>query len=124
MLLSGISEADACIEVAARFWYLGVRMLTSPSVSSSADPAEIKNTPPSIQLAVPVRDHARSVSSTDRSLYGPVNGFVGRCFIRVCLWADLVVSWKRRSYTVPQRGFPNLADSEPESEAGQHAVAS
>jgi hypothetical protein len=99
-------------------------MLTSSSVSSSADPAEIKGIPPSIQLSVPVRDQARTLSSVDRSLYGPVNGFVGRCFIRICLWADLVSSWKRRSYTVPVGGFPNFTDSEPESEAGQHAVAS
>jgi hypothetical protein len=99
-------------------------MLTSSSVSSSADPVEIKGIPPSIQLSVPVRDQARTVSSVDRSLYGPVNGFVGRCFIRVCLWADLVSSWKHRSYAAPAGGLPNFADSEPESEAGQHAVAS
>ena len=124
MLLSGISEARTCIEVAARFCYLGVRMSATSSVPSSSDSVKIKNISPSIQVSVPIRNQSRTISSIDRNPYRPVNGLVGRCFIRVCLWAELLVSWKRRSYTAPAGGFPECGDSEPESEAAPHAAAS
>jgi hypothetical protein len=99
-------------------------MSTTSSVSSSSDPVKIKNISPSIQVPVQVKTKVVSFSSVKENQHSPVNGFVGRCFIRVCLWADLVTSWKHRSYTAPAGGFPTFADSEPESEAVHHAAAS
>jgi len=44
--------------------------------------------------------------------FSPVNGLVGRCFIRMCLWVDLVTSWSRRNRPLPQWS-PELALSGP-----------
>src|ERR1700686_157735 len=38
----------------------------------------------------------------------PVNGVVGHCFVRVCLWVDLLASW-RRSHALP--AWPGTAAS-------------
>jgi hypothetical protein len=31
----------------------------------------------------------------------PAPGLVGRCFLRVCLWVDVMTSWSRRSHYFP-----------------------
>ena len=58
------------------------------------------------------------------NLYSPISGLVGHTFIRLCLWFDLVSSWKKRTYTRPSEGFLNFADSEMETEVVPHAAAS
>jgi hypothetical protein len=40
-------------------------------------------------------------SSTFDGLGYPVTGVVGRCFMRVCLWVDLMTSWSRRKNYFP-----------------------
>jgi hypothetical protein len=34
----------------------------------------------------------------------PVTDFVGSCFLRLCLWVDLITSWTRRKQGLPE--FP------------------
>lgn len=57
-------------------------------VTSSQVPATATTIFPSIEIAkVAAPAHV-----------SPVNGFVGHCFVRICLWADLLASWTRRSH--------------------------
>jgi hypothetical protein len=50
-------------------------------------------------------------------VYSPISGVVGHTFIRLCLWFDLLSSWKKQNYAPPVDGFLNFATSEPETEA-------
>src|SRR4051812_37331351 len=61
---------------------------------------------------------------TNPKLYSPINGVVGHTFIRLCLWFDLLSSWKRRSYAPPADGFLNFTASEIETEIVPHPAAS
>jgi hypothetical protein len=120
MRLSGISGGVTCIQVPAQSWHLGVRMSSvsssylsegnaSPALSEGkAAPAlAVTNTAASaIQLAR-VADPAAHFLPMDPT-FSPVNGLVGRCFIRMCLWVDLVTSWSRRNRPLPQWS-PELA---------------
>lgn len=58
------------------------------------------------------------------NFYSPISGLVGHAFIRLCLWFDLLSSWKKRTYARPSDGFLNFADSEMETEVVPHAAAS
>jgi hypothetical protein len=49
---------------------------------------------------------------------------VGHTFIRLCLWFDLLSSWKKQNYAPPVDGFLNFAASELETEVVPHAAAS
>jgi len=129
VLLGGISEAVACIEVAAQSGYLGVRMsavssaqpelpsssnLPTLSAVTSIRTAKLENAGESVKVALPANP----------KLYSPINGVVGRTFIRLCLWFDLLSSWKRQSYTPSVDGHLNLAAYESETEVVPHAAAS
>jgi hypothetical protein len=57
------------------------------------------------------------------NLCSPINGVVGHTFIRLCLWFDLLSSWKKRSHTPPVDGFLKFAASEVETEVVPHAAA-
>lgn len=129
VLLGGILEAVACIEVAAQSGYLGVRMSAvssaQPELPSSSNlptlspvtairTAKLENAGEPVKVALP----------TNPKLYSPINGVVGHTFIRLCLWFDLLSSWKKRSYAPPVDGFPNVAASEIETEIVPHAAAS
>ncbi len=111
-LLSGIFPGVACIEVAAQSWHLGVQM---SAASFSACPSEANASPvlaatntavPAIQLAKVAEPAAHFLPLNTN--FSPVNGLVGRCFIRMCLWVDLVTAWSRRNRPIPQWS-PELA---------------
>jgi hypothetical protein len=92
-------------------------MSVSSLVPSSSDLANVDSDLPSIQVPTEFGKDASIFSTanpktTNPSLYSPVSGVVGYCFIRMCLWVDLLVSWKRRAYVAPEDGFPNFAASE------------
>jgi hypothetical protein len=53
----------------------------------------------------------------------PINGVVGHTFIRLCLWFDLLSSWKKQSYTPPTDGFLNFGAREAQNEAVPHPAA-
>jgi hypothetical protein len=129
VLLGGISQAVSCIEVAVQSGYLGVRMSAAspaqpelpsspnlPTVSSvtSIRTAKLENSGQAVKAALP----------TNPNLYSPINGVVGHTFIRLCLWFDLLSSWKKRSHAPPVDGFLNFAASEVETEVVPHTVAS
>jgi hypothetical protein len=128
-MLSDISDAEACIEVAAQSGTSRVRM----SAALSAQP----ELPSSSSLAIfspatsirPVkseiaRESVRTTPPTNPKLYRPVNGVVGNAFIRLCLWFDLLSSWKKRTYAPPVYGFLNAAATEIETEVVHHPIAS
>lgn len=58
------------------------------------------------------------------NLYSPIHGVVGHTFIRLCLWFELLSSWKNRNYARPVDGFVNFAASEIKTEVVPHAAAS
>jgi hypothetical protein len=76
--------------------------------------AKLENAGEPVKVALP----------TNPKLYRPINGVIGHTFVRLCLWFDLLSSWKRRSYTPPVDGFLNFASSEIETEVVPHAAAS
>jgi hypothetical protein len=45
-----------------------------------------------------------AVSPLIRDVDYPVTDFVGSCFLRVCLWVDILTSWTRKNQTLPE--FP------------------
>jgi hypothetical protein len=129
VLLGGILQAKACIEVPAQSGYLGVRMsailsaqpelpssssLTTISPVTAIRTAKLEKASASVKVAL----------TANQNLYSPINGVVGHTFIRLCLWFDLVSSWKKRSHTQPVDGFLNFAASEVETEVVPHAAAS
>jgi len=58
------------------------------------------------------------------NLYSPINGVVGYTFIRLCLWFDLLSSWRKQRYIAPVDGFLNFAASGVETEVAPRAAAS
>jgi hypothetical protein len=129
VLLGGILEAVACIEVAAQSGYLGVRM---SAVSSAQPELPSSSNLPTLSPVTAIRtaklenagEPVKVAPPTNPKLYSPINGVVGHTFIRLCLWFDLLSSWKKRSYAPPVDGFPNVAASEIETEIVPHAAAS
>ncbi len=99
-------------------WHLGVRAMSATSfIPSSSDLANANSNPPSIQVPVDIGEAAKialtaNPTTIHANLSRPVSGVIGHCFIRFCLWVDLVTSWKRRTYVAPQGGFPNIAAAE------------
>jgi hypothetical protein len=69
--------------------------------------AKLENAGESVKVGLP----------TNPKLYSPINGVVGHTFIRLCLWFDLLSSWKKQNYAPPVDGFLTFATSEPETEA-------
>jgi hypothetical protein len=65
-----------------------------------------------------------SIRTSNPRLYSPISGAVGHTFIRLCLWFDLLSSWKKQNYAPPVDGFLNFAASELETEVVPHAAAS
>jgi hypothetical protein len=129
VLLSGISEAEACIEVAVQSGTWGVRM--SAALSAQPELPSSSNLPtlspePAIRTVnlVSAGQSVKVTLPTNRNLYSPINGVVGHTFIRLCLWFDMLSSWKKRSYAPPVDGLPNVAASEIETEIVPHAAAS
>ena len=128
MLLSGISEAEACIEVAVQSGTWGVRM--SAALSAQPELPSSSNLPtlspePAIRT-VNLVSAGQSVKVTlpaNPNLYSPINGVVGYTFIRLCLWFDLLSSWRKQRYIAPVDGFLNFA-SEVETEVAPRAAAS
>ena len=115
--------------MAAQSGYLGVRMSAilsaQPELPSSSNlptlspvttirTAKLENAGEPVKVALP----------PNPKLYSPINGVVGHTFIRLCLWFDLLSSWKKRSHTPPVDGFLNFAASEIETEVVPHAAAS
>ena len=84
----------------------------SPVVSIRTE--NLANTGDSVKVTLP----------TNPNLYSPINGVVGHTFIRLCLWFDLLSSWKKQSYIPPVDGFLNFAASEIETEVVPQAAAS
>lgn len=64
-----------------------------------------------------------SIRTANPRLYSPISGLVGHTFIRLCLWFDLLSSWKKRNYTPQVDGFLNFAASEMETEVVPQATA-
>lgn len=127
-MLSGISGAGTCIEVTA--WSgLGVRMSATssdqPELPSSCNLATL-NPVSSVRTAKLeiVSESAWVAPPTNPNLYSPIRGFIGHTFIRLCLWFDLLSSWRKRNYTPPVDGFLNSTASEMESAVVSHAAAS
>lgn len=66
----------------------------------------------------------RVAPGANLKLHSPISGVVGHTFIRLCLWFDLLSSWKKRGHAPPADGFLNFAASEIETEVVPHAPAS
>ena len=66
---------------------------------------------------------ARFFLMRDSKPYSPVNGFVGHCFVRVCLLVNLLAFWKRSRYTVSSRALDDDAVSESGAKVTSPAVA-
>ena len=77
--------------------------------------------PPSFN--VPALSPVTPIRAAKSKVYSPISGVVGRSFIRLCLWFDLLSSRKKQSYTPPVEGFLNFAAPETETEV-PHAAAS
>jgi len=43
------------------------------------------------------------------SVSAPFVDFVGRCFLRACLWMELLESWKREKQALPEAGIESAA---------------
>ena len=67
---------------------------------------------------------AGRASLPKQDFHSPINGVVGHTFIRLCLWVDLLSSWKKRNYVPPAGEILSFAAPEMESEAVSHAAAS
>lgn len=65
-----------------------------------------------------------SIQTANPALYSPISGLVGHTFIRLCLWFDLLSSWKKQKYAPPADGFLDFATSEAQTEAVPYAAAS
>jgi hypothetical protein len=51
-----------------------------------------------------VRQNVSVVSPSIRDADYPVTDFTGRCFLRVCLWVEIITSWTRKNQALPE--FP------------------
>jgi hypothetical protein len=60
---------------------------------------------------------------TNADLHSPIHGVVGHTFIRLCLWFELLSSWKKRNYARPADSFVNFPVSEIKTEVDPHAAA-
>src|SRR4029077_5516470 len=49
--------------------------------------------------------HADIASNRAVSIGVPFVDFVGRCFLRACLWMELLESWKRETQALPDAGI-------------------
>lgn len=67
---------------------------------------------------------AGRASLPKQDFHSPINGVVGHTFIRLCLWVDLLSSWKKRNSVPPAGQFLNFAASEIEADVVPHAAAS
>jgi len=72
---------------------------------------------------LPALSPVAPIRSAKPKVYSPISGVVGHSFIRLCLWFDLLSSWKKQSYTPPVDGFLNFAAAEIDTEVS-HAAAS
>jgi hypothetical protein len=53
---------------------------------------------------VSVSQNVSAVSPSIRAVDYPFTDFIGRCFLRMCLFEDLITSWTRRRKVLPE--FP------------------
>ena len=51
----------------------------------------------------------RAVAAPTRDLDYPVADLFGRCFLRLCLWVDLIALWRNKNQAPPNfgMGFPS-----------------
>ena len=64
-------------------------------------------TSPQIQLGADVAD---DIASHCAGAIGvPFVDFVGRCFLRACLWLELLECWKREKQSLPKAGIESTA---------------
>lgn len=108
---------------------MGVRMSAAlsvpPELPSSSKLATFSTSTSSRTARLDVAGgKGKAASPADPNLYSPINGVVGHTFIRLCLWVDLLSSWKKRNSVPPAGQFLNFAASEIEADVVPHAAAS
>lgn len=108
---------------------MGVRMSASlsvpPELPSSSKLATFSTSTSSRTARLDVAGgEVKAASPADQNLHSPINGVVGHTFIRLCLWVDLLSSWKKRNYAPPAGEVLSFATSEMESDVVSHAAAS
>jgi len=63
-----------------------------------------------------IEDDTESFSLTGCECEYPVADLLGRCFLRVCFWADLFAYWTRREWPLPVRAAAAHAPADPRIE--------
>ncbi|MCU1269631.1 MAG: hypothetical protein JWN74_925 [Acidobacteriaceae bacterium] len=90
-------------------------MSVEASAAKDPDPAAISVpgvaavATPQIQLIGPDRGSANDIVSNCGSIGVPFVDFVGRCFLRACLWMELLESWKREKQVLPNAKIESSA---------------
>jgi hypothetical protein len=107
--LAGISEAGIRIEVAAQNSTFGGSAM-SAQYSSEGESLPVVATTNTALSSLQVQNlelpdsAVNFLNSPIAKVNRPVAGLVGRCFLQVCLWVDLVASWSRRIQHLPALG--------------------
>ena len=96
---------------------MSAALSTQPELPSSTIPTKIATLSPITSIRSANPKLSRPITSS------PINGVVGHTFIRLCLWFDLLSSWKKQSYTPPTDGFLNFGAREAQNEAVPHPAA-
>src|SRR5438093_424351 len=82
-------------------------MLGNESLRGCKNMTAKTSTPGCQDAAALVASVSHSISASAplvRNADYPVTDFIGRCFLRLCLWVDLFTSWTRRKQALP--AFP------------------
>ena len=104
---------------------MSAALSVAPELPSSSKLATFSTSTSSRTARLEVADReGKAASPADHNLHSPINGVVGHTFIRLCLWLDLLSSWKQRTNAPPAGGFLNFAASEIEADVVPHAAAS
>ena len=77
----------------------------------------------SLSSNLPALSPVTSIRTAKPKVYSPISGVVGHSFIRLCLWFDLLSSWKKQSYAPPVEGFLNFSASESKTGAPNGAAS-
>jgi hypothetical protein len=96
VLLSGNTPRLSSIEAGARKSARGCNgMPAKMSIAGRQDAAA---------LVASVNHSISATAPLVRNADYPVTDFVGSCFLRLCLWVELITSWTRRKQVLPE--FP------------------